>query len=150
MASPAQAQFLGGVNGELTFMRGPNYPNDPEDSRTALLAGLYVGTSGLELRPNVIISQGQVDGYLLDAGLRVTPKWFGQDEYLFNLISPYAVLGGSVAYPWSVGWNVKAGLGLALMQYISVNAEIGYRSHRLDEQRLLEGLTISVHAGYPF
>ncbi|PKL75036.1 MAG: hypothetical protein CVV27_17440 [Candidatus Melainabacteria bacterium HGW-Melainabacteria-1] len=148
--APAQAQFLIGPQAELTFVRGPNYPADSSDSRTGLLLGVYAGASGFELIPMALISEGQYRGFLLEAGLRVTPKWFGQDEYLFNLFSPYAVLSGTVGYPWSIGWHAKAGVGVALLQYGSINAEIGYRSHRLDQNTLLEGVTLGMRATYPF
>ncbi|MEZ0368742.1 MAG: hypothetical protein ACAI44_06570 [Candidatus Sericytochromatia bacterium] len=143
-------QFLIGPQAELDFVRGPNYPGDPSDSRAGLLLGIYAGTSGLELIPSILISEGQYKGFLVDAGLRITPKWFGQDEYLFNLVSPYAVLGGSLGYPWSVGWHVKAGLGVALMEFGSINAEIGYRSHRFDPNIQLDGVSIALRATYPF
>jgi hypothetical protein len=147
---PAQAQFLIGPQAELTYIRGPNYPTDPSDSKTGLLLGVYAGVSGFELRPSALISEGAYKGFLLDGGLRVTPKWFGQEEYLFNLISPYVVLGGSVGYPWSIGWSAKAGLGVALLEYGSINVEIGYRSHRLDQNILIDGVTIGARATYPF
>lgn len=150
LVGPASAQLLGGVSGELSFLRGKDYPENPDDSKTALISGAYFGTSALELRPGVILSEGQSQGFLVDVGLRVTPKWFGQNEYLFNLISPYGVLGGSVSYPWSFGWSAKAGIGIAVLRYASINAELGYRSHRLSESALLEGVTVGLHASYPF
>ncbi len=142
--------ILVGPQAELGYVRGPNYPSDPNDSKTGLLVGLYVGTSGLELRPQALIVEGGYRGFLMDAGLRVTPKWFGQDEYLFNLISPYVVLGGSLGYPWSAGWSARAGLGLALMQFGSINAEIGWRSHRFDASTQIDGITVGLRAAYPF
>lgn len=148
--APASAQLLGGVSGELSFLRGKDYPENPEDSKTALISGAYFGTSALELRPGVVLSEGQSQGFLVDLGLRVTPKWFGQNEYLFNLVSPYGVLSGSVSYPWSFGWSARAGLGIAVLRYASINAELGYRSHRLNENALLEGVTVGLHASYPF
>lgn len=143
-------QLLVGPRAELNFMPGVNYPTDKNDRKVGMLLGLYIGTSGIEVVPNVLISEGQYRGFILDAGLRVTPKWFGQDEYLFNLIAPYAVLGGSVGYPWSVGWNAKAGLGIALLQFGSLNAEIGYRSHTLDATTKLDGVTVGLRYTYPF
>lgn len=148
--SSASAQLLGGVSGELSFLRGKNYPEDPKDSKTALISGAYFGTSTLELRPGVVLSEGESQGFLVDLGLRVTPKWFGQSEYLFNLVSPYGVIGGSVSYPWSFGWSARAGLGIAILKFASINAELGYRSHRLNENALLEGVTVGLHASYPF
>ncbi len=150
LATPASAQFLGGASGELTFLRGPEYPENPEDSRTALITGGYFGASGFEVRSGVILAEGASQGFLVDLGLRITPKWFGQPEYLFNLVSPYGVISGSASFPWSVGWSARAGLGFAILRYASVNAEIGYRSHRLSENALLEGVTVGVHASYPF
>lgn len=141
--------ILVGPQLELTYFRGPNYPTDPNDSRTGLILGGYIGTSGLEARPSVLISEGQYKGFLLDLGLRVTPKWFGQEEYLFNLVSPYIVLGGSIGYPWSAGWNIKGGLGVILFDIGSLNAEIGYRSHRLDSNLQAEGLTIGLRGTIP-
>lgn len=149
-SAPVEAQLLIGPQGELTFVRGPEYPENPEDSAAGLLAGIHINTSIMEFFPNVIISQGQVKGGLMDVGLRVTPAWFGQPEYFFRLLSPYAVLGGSIGYPWSAGWYGKAGLGLVLMGLGSVNAEIGYRSHQLHDNARLEGVTLGVRASYPF
>jgi hypothetical protein len=146
----AQAQIMWGVAAELGYIRGPGYPENPADSKTSLLGGLYVGTSGLEARPQVLISEGQYKGMLLDVGIRVTPKWFGIDEYLFGLVSPYGVLSGSVSYPVAWGWSAKAGLGVAIPPYGIARAEIGYRSHRWSPELLLEGVTISVNAGLPF
>lgn len=155
-AAPALAQekpgvsFLIGPQVELDYLAGPNYDTDKNDRKTAMLLGLYAGTSGLELIPSVLISEGQYRGFLLDAGVRVTPKWFGQDEYLFNLVAPYVVLGGSVGYPWSIGWHLKAGLGVALFQYGSVNAEIGYRAHTFDANTRLDGVSVGLRWAYPF
>ncbi len=146
----SQAQFLIGSQADLISFRGPNYPGDPKDSRTGLILGGYIGASGIELKPNILISEGKYRGFLMDLGVRMTPKWFGQDEYLFNFISPYAVLSGSVGYPWSVGWGAKVGLGLALMEFGSINAELGYRFHRMDQSLLLDGVTVGVRAAYPF
>jgi len=143
-------QILTGPHAELTFVRGPAYPDNPEDTSVGLLTGLYLGAAGIEGRASTLINQGEVKGYLLDLGLRITPKWFGQPEYLFNLVSPYAVIGGSAGWPWSVGWNARAGIGIALMQFGSINAEIGYRSHRLNDSILMEGITVGAHYGYPF
>jgi len=150
LALPAAAQLLIGPQAELTFVRGPEYPDNASDSRVGLMAGVHVATSGLEVFPNILITEGQYQGFLMDLGLRVTPKWFGQQEYLFGLVSPYVVLGGSVGYPWSAGWYGKAGLGVVVMQLGSINAELGYRSHRLTEGILLEGVTLGLRASYPF
>ncbi len=143
-------QLLTGPHAELTYVRGPAYPDNPDDSSVGLLTGIYLGAAGIEGRFSTLINQGEVKGYLLDAGLRITPKWFGQPEYFFNLVSPYAVIGGSAAWPFSVGWNARFGIGVALLQFGSINAEIGYRSHRLNENILLEGITVGAHYGYPF
>lgn len=151
VALPAQAQIiLTGPAAELVFVRGPNYPENPEDSTVGLLGGWYVGTSGLELRTSALLAEGAYQGALLDAGVRVTPKWFGQQEYLFGIVSPYAVLGGSVSYPWGLGYHAKAGLGVAVMQYGSVNAEIGYRYHPLTPEQLIEGVSLGLRATFPF
>jgi len=149
-ALPAQAELVWGGVAELGFLRGPTYPADPKDSKTSLLAGLFVSTSGIEARPQVLISEGQYKGLLLDADLRITPKWFGQQEYIMGIISPYGILGGSVSYPLAWGWHARAGVGLAIPPYGIVNAEIGYRSHRISSDLLLEGVTLSVRAGLPF
>lgn len=148
--APAAAQLLIGPQAELGFVRGPEYPENPEDSAAGLLGGIHINTSIMEFFPAVLISQGRIHGGLMDVGLRITPTWFGQPEYLFRLVSPYAVLGGSVGYPWSAGWYAKAGLGLVIMRLGSVNAEIGYRSHRLTDSVLMEGVTLGVRASYPF
>ncbi|MGV3523440.1 MAG: hypothetical protein ACO1RX_04410 [Candidatus Sericytochromatia bacterium] len=150
LSQAAHAQFLVGPSAELGYVRGPNFATDPADSKPGLLVGLYAGASGFELRPAGLIVEGQYRGFVMDAGIRMTPKWFGQEEYLFNFISPYAVLAGSIGYPWSVGWNGRLGLGVALMEYGSINAELGYRSHRLDESTLLEGVTVGLRATFPF
>lgn len=148
-AAEAQ-QILTGPHAELIYVRGPGYPDNPDDSTVGLLTGLYIGMAGVEARASTLINQGEVKGYVLDAGLRITPKWFGQPEYLFNLVSPYAVIGGSAGWPWSIGWNGRLGIGIALLQFGSLNAEIGYRSHRLNENILMEGITVGAHYGYPF
>lgn len=148
--APAQAEILVGVAAELGYLRGPAYPTELTDSRPSLLGGLYVGTSGLEARPQILISEGQYKGFLLDVGVRVTPKWFGLQEYIMGIVSPFAVLGGSVSYPLAWGWSAKAGLGVAIPPYGILRAEIGYRSHRWSPEQLLEGVTISLNAGLPF
>lgn len=135
---------------ELGYLRGPQWPANPTDSRTSLLTGLYVGTSGLELRPQILIAQGQYKGILVDAGLRLTPKWLGQPEYIMGILSPYVVLGGSMSYPLTWGWHTRAGIGIAIPPYGIFNSEIGWRSHRLNAELLLEGVTLSVRAGLPF
>lgn len=135
---------------ELGYLRGAQWPTNPTDSRTSLLAGLYLGTSGLEARPQVLIAEGQYKGFLLDAGLRLTPKWLGQPEYIMGILSPYAVLGGSFSYPVTWGWHARAGVGIAIPPYGIVNTEIGWRSHRISSDLLLEGVTLSVRAGLPF
>lgn len=146
-------RFLIGPSAELIHIHGPKYManhEDKSDTSPGMLLGLYAGSSGLEIRPQALIGfDGQYRGFLVDAGLRITPKWFGFDEYIFNLVSPYAVLGGSVGYPWSLGWHAKAGLGVALLQYGSINAEIGYRSHRFDDSIQLDGVTVGLRATYP-
>lgn len=150
---PASAQMLAGPNAEIFFLRNPQETQEsesPDNLPIGLLTGLYVGTSGLEIRPSALIVGGKYQAFLFDAGLRVTPKWFGQPEYLFNLVSPYAVLGGSVSYPWGFGWSAKTGLGISLLQYGSLNAEIGYRLHQFNENMMANGVTISVRATYPF
>ncbi len=149
-SAPAQAEILVGGVAELGYLRGPGYPTDLTDRRPSVLAGLYLGTSGLEARPQILISEGQYKGFLLDVGVRVTPKWFGFQEYIMGVISPFASLAGSVSYPLAWGWSAKAGLGIAIPPYGIVRAEIGYRSHRWSPEQLLEGVTISVNAGLPF
>lgn len=149
-AVPAQAaNVIYGLNGELVPMRGPGFPDNPEDTQTTLLGGLYVGTSGLELRPNIIYTAGEYQGLIIDAGLRITPKWFGQPEYLWGFVSPYAVVGGSYGVPNSWGWLAKGGIGLGLGMF-TINGEMGYRSHRLTDTQLLEGTTLTLRAGMPF
>lgn len=151
LTHPAAAQLiLAGPSAEMVFVRNPQNPDPKAPAPAGLLAGAYVGTSGLELRPAAVISEGAYRGFLLDAGLRVTPKWFGQPEYIMDFVSPYFVLGGSVSYPWSLGWHAKLGLGFVLMQFGSVNAEIGYRYHPLNDTTLLEGTSIGLRATYPF
>ena len=49
-----------------------------------------------------------------------------------------------------LGRNAKAGLGIALMQFGSINAEIGFRSHRFDAATWIDGVTIGLRATYPF
>lgn len=145
---PAEAQVLAGPSGEIFFIHNPQ---DTEAVKmTGLLGGLYVGAAGVEIRPAALIVAGKYEAFMMDAALRVTPKWFGESEYLFNLVSPYVLLGGSVSYPWAVGWHAKAGLGISLLQYGSLNAEIGYRLHQFSETMLVDGVTLGVRATYPF
>jgi hypothetical protein len=151
---PARAEVIVGGVAELGYLRGPKWPAEAQDSRTSLLGGIYLGTSGLELRPQALIAEGQYKGLVLDAGVRLTPKWFGQQEYIMGILSPYGVLGGSFSYSASGdtgwGWHARAGVGIAIPPYGIVNTELGWRSHRLSSTLLLEGVTLSVRAGLPF
>jgi hypothetical protein len=144
------AQALVGIEGEITYARGPGYPANPNDSQPAFLAGLYWGTSGLEIRPSALFVNGQYEGILVDGGVRITPKWFGFDEYLFGMVSPYVVGHVSYSAPFQWGYGVRGGLGVGLMEMFSINAEIGYRSHRFNERILLEGTTISARVSLEF
>jgi hypothetical protein len=144
------AHALVGVSGEITYARGPGYPANPNDSQPAFLAGLYWGASGLELRPSALFVNGKYEGILIDGGVRITPKWFGFDEYLFGLVSPYVVGNISYSAPFNWGYGVRGGLGVGLMEMFSINAEIGYRSHRFNDAILLEGTSISARVSMEF
>lgn len=139
--------FLIGPVAEMGFVKTPENEGGPRQA--GLLLGGYIGTSGLELRPQALISHGEYQGFLVDGGLRITPKWFGQGEYLFNMISPYAVIGGSWGWPNSWGYHGRLGLGVIAMGRASVNAEIGYRDHAFSESLKLEGVTLSARVTIP-
>lgn len=91
---------------------------------------------------------GTRNSLLVELGMRVSPKAFFEDEYLFDLISPY--LGAGAGYnflggPYEVTGYLKGGLGLKL-GFGRANLELIYRGI-FDTASLSLGL--SVGFGFP-
>lgn len=123
-----------GLHGELVQVHGPMFATNPTDTKPGMLIGpLFSFNSIVELRPQIVMSQGQYRALVVDAGLKINPDILGFDEYLLGLFSPYVALGAGVSVPLNVGYYAKLGLSVNVMDRFLANVEIGYRGQRLDQ-----------------